>query len=172
MTSQPHDARADEVDRIVLGWENARPDFPLAPLAVLSRVTRLARLLDIARRDAFATAELEAWEFDVLSALRRSGDGALSPGALIRQTLVTSGTMTTRIDKLEARGLVRRVADPEDRRGRLIHLEPEGERRVDTAMEALLVEEERLLAPLPAHTQSEVADALRTLLLTVEPREQ
>ena len=169
MTELPEDVTADEVDRIISGWQQARGDLDLEPLAVLSRVKRLSRLLDIARRTAFATAQLEAWEFDVLSALRRSETGALSPGALIRQTLVTSGTMTARIDKLTARGLVTRAPDPEDRRGRLVRLEPAGRDLVDAAMTALLAEEQRMLSPLSAAQQEDVADALRALLLTFEP---
>ena len=91
----------DEVDRIVEAWRRERPDLDVAPLSVLSRVTRLARHLDLARRNAFARHQLEVWEFDVLSALRRAGEPyQLSPGTLVAQTLVTSGTMTNRIDRL------------------------------------------------------------------------
>lgn len=163
--------RADEVDRIIAGWEQARGDLDLGPLAVLSRIKRLSRLLDVARRRAFSTVQLETWEFDVLSALRRSESGALSPGALIRRTLVTSGTMTTRIDKLVSRGLVTRTPDPHDRRGRLVRLEPAGQELVDAAMDALLAEEARLLSPLTQDEQDAVACSLRALLLSVEPAE-
>jgi MarR family len=91
----------DEVDDIVARWQAERPDLDVAPLHVLSRVSRLARHLDRARRAAFAAHGLETWEFDVLSALRREGRPyQLSPGALLRATLVTSGTMTNRIDRL------------------------------------------------------------------------
>src|SRR3954469_18138924 len=93
----------DEVDRIVLAWQRERPDLDVRPLTVLSRVSRLARHLALARRSAFARHDLETWEFDVLSALRRAGSPyRLSPGALLTQTLVTSGTMTNRIDRLPA----------------------------------------------------------------------
>jgi len=86
----------DEVDDLVAAWRDQRPDLDVAPLQVLSRVSRLARHLDIARRGAFAAHGLESWEFDVLSALRRAGPPfQLTPGALLRATLVTSGTMTT-----------------------------------------------------------------------------
>src|ERR1700737_4520137 len=102
-------ATQDEVDRLVAAWRRERPDLDVRPLEVLSRVTRLARHLDRARSNAFAAHELALWEFDVLSALRRSGPPyTLSPGALLTQTLVTSGTMTNRIDRLAGRGLVRR----------------------------------------------------------------
>ena len=100
MPSQPPAARdtaagRDEVDGLVASWRAERPDLDTEPLQVLSRVSRLARHLDRARRAAFAAHGLAAWEFDVLSALRRQGEPyQLSPGALLRATLVTSGTMT------------------------------------------------------------------------------
>ena len=90
----------DEVDRLVADWKRERPDLDLSPLEVLSRITRIARHLDIARRRAFA--DLETWGFDVLAALRRSGEPyQLSPGQLLQETMVTSGTMTNRLDRLE-----------------------------------------------------------------------
>ena len=108
----------DEVDRILQAWARETPDLDVSPLRVLSRVSRLARHLDFERRDAFAIHSLDTWEFDVLAALRREGPPyELSPGQLIQQTLSTSGTMTNRIDRLAARGLVERLPDPRDRRG-------------------------------------------------------
>jgi len=93
-------AHRDEVDRLIAAWKRERPDLDLSPFAVLSRISRISRNLDIARRDAFA--DLETWGFDVLAALRRAGDPyQLSPGALMQETLVTSGTMTNRLDRLE-----------------------------------------------------------------------
>ena len=112
-----------EVDRLVVAWERERPDLDVAPLQVLSRISRLARHLDLARSAAFAERGLELWEFDVLSALRRSGPPyLLSPGQLVDQTLVTSGTMTNRIDRLTTRGFVERSPDPNDRRGVIVAL--------------------------------------------------
>ena len=107
---------ADEVDALVEAWRRERPDLDVAPLEVLSRVSRLARHLDLARREAFDAHGLEPWEFDVLAALRREGPPyALSPGRLLQVTLVTSGTMTNRIDRLAAKRLVERVPDPHGR---------------------------------------------------------
>ncbi len=117
----------DEVDDLVAAWRAQRPDLDVEPMQVLSRISRLARHLDIARRGAFADHGLETWEFDVLSALRRQGPPfQLTPGALLRATLVTSGTMTNRIDRLAAAGLVRREPDPQDRRGVLVTLTEQG----------------------------------------------
>jgi DNA-binding MarR family transcriptional regulator len=133
-------------------------------MQVLSRVTRLARHLDRARRTAFATHALEPWEFDVLSALRRSGPPyQLSPGRLVTETMVTSGTMTNRVDRLTERGLVSREADPADRRGVLVTLTPAGRRAVDGALDELLEQERALLASLPSESADALADALRVL---------
>ena len=155
----------DEVDRIVESWHRERPDLDVRPLTVLSRVTRLARHLDGARRGAFARHRLEVWEFDVLSALRRSGEPyQLSPGTLVAQTLVTSGTMTNRIDRLVTHGLVERLPAPGDRRGVLVRLTPSGLTHVDAAMEDLLHVEHELLGGLTDADQTALADLLRTLV--------
>jgi DNA-binding MarR family transcriptional regulator len=155
----------DEVDRLVAAWRRERPDLDVAPMEVLSRVTRLARHLDRARRQAFAAHELESWEFDVLSALRRSGAPyRLSPGRLLRETLVTSGTMTNRVDRLAARGLVRRGPDPGDRRGVLVELTDAGRERVDAALSALLTNERALLTGLGAADRRQLANLLRALV--------
>ena len=164
-TEGENPARQDEVDRIVAAWRRERPDLDVEPLTVLSRVTRLARHLDLARRASFARHDLEPWEFDVLSALRR--DGApyrLSPGALLTQTLVTSGTMTNRIDRLAERGLVRREPSPADRRGVLVRLTGEGRSRVDAAMSDLLDVEAGLLAGLAPPRRALLADLLRDVV--------
>ena len=155
----------DEVDRIVEAWARERPDLDIGPLAVLSRVTRLARHLDLARRSAFERHELELWEFDVLSALRRAGEPYhLSPGALVTQTLVTSGTTTNRIDRLELRGLVVRRPAPADRRGVLVRLTAQGRGRVDGALEDLLDVERGLLGDLSVADQARLADLLRVVV--------
>jgi len=155
----------DEVDDLVAAWRTQRPDLDVDPLQVLSRVSRLARHLDIARRGAFAAHDLESWEFDVLSALRRSGPPfQLTPGALLRATLVTSGTMTNRIDRLASRGLVRREPDPRDRRGVLVTLTDQGEDVVDAALADLLDSERKLLAGLDDQHRQLLANLLRTLL--------
>jgi len=155
----------DEVDEIVARWQSERPDLDVSPLQVLSRVSRLARHLDRARRAAFAAHGLEIWEFDVLSALRRQGPPyQLSPGALIRATLVTSGTMTNRIDRLALAGLVTRRRDPQDKRGVLVQLTADGLKTVDAAFSALLAGEETLLTGLDADQQDQLAGLLRVLL--------
>ena len=162
-------ALRDEVDDLVAAWQAQRPDLDVEPLQVLSRVSRLARHLDRARRAAFAGHGLEPWEFDVLAALRRQGPPyQLSPGALLRATLVTSGTMTNRIDRLEEAALVRRHPDPQDKRGVLVTLTAAGRTRVDAALAGLLTSERALLLPVPAGSLHTLADLLRALLAPLD----
>jgi len=154
---------ADEVDDIVAAWSRARPDIDASALHVLSRVSRLAYRLDSMRKEAFRASELEGWEFDVLAALRRA-DAPLTAGALAVATDVTSGTMTNRLDRLEKRGLVQRLPDPHDRRAVRVELTGEGIRRVDSALDALLVAEADVLASVPNKQREAMTDALRALL--------
>jgi len=155
----------DEVDRLVEAWHRERADLDLAPVEVFSRISRLARLLDRARRQAFTAHRIEPWEFDVLAALRRAGAPyQLSPGRLLHETLVTSGTMTNRVDRLAGRGLVDRLPDPGDRRGVLVRLTAEGKSTVDAAFEELLGHERALLAALPAADRATLATLLKMLM--------
>ncbi|MFW6597345.1 MarR family winged helix-turn-helix transcriptional regulator [Propionibacteriaceae bacterium Y2011] len=159
----------DEVDRLLAAWAQARPDLDVSPMEVLSRVTRLARHLDDHRREAFATHGLEGWAFDVLAALRRAGEPyQLSPGQLLRETMVTSGTMTNRVDRLTARGLVRRSDHPDDRRGVLVTLTAEGKTAVDSAMSDLLDAEQHMLDGLSAAERARLAGWLRDLIRPYE----
>lgn len=156
---------ADEVDELVHAWRRERTDLDLAPVEVFSRVGRLARLLDRARREAFSAHEIEPWEFDVLAALRRAGKPyRLSPGQLLKETMVTSGTMTNRIDRLTERGFVERSPDPHDRRGVLVGLNAAGKRAVDGAFETLLASERELLAELSSAERRELAGLLKRLM--------
>lgn len=156
----------DEVDDLVAAWRAQRPDLDVEPMQVLSRISRLARHLDIARRDAFTEHGLESWQFDVLSALRRQGPPfQLTPGALLRATLVTSGTMTNRIDRLVERGLVHRHTDPDDGRGILVVMTPKGRERVDAAISSLLSAEAELLTRLAPADRERLAALLRKLSL-------
>ncbi|MDF2443683.1 MAG: hypothetical protein JWR01_1886 [Subtercola sp.] len=160
----PDPESTDSVDAIVDAWKRERPDLDFAPLQVLSRVWRLSRHLDRARRTSFGTSELDSWEFDVLSALRRAGSPyQLSPKALLEETLVSSGTMTNRIDRLVSRGLVERRTSPHDGRGILVTMTAEGLARVDRAIDELVINETQLLSSLSKPDQERLAGLLRKL---------
>ncbi len=155
----------DEVEHLVAGWRRALPDVDVSPLEVLSRVTRLAQHLERQRSVVFARHDLETWTFDVLSALRRAGPPHdLSPGQLLAHTLVTSGTMTNRLNHLEQRGLVRRRPDSHDARSVRVRLTAAGGRKVETALKDLVVREDALLGGLGEDERSVLARLLKIVV--------
>jgi DNA-binding MarR family transcriptional regulator len=155
----------DEVDRIVSGWGRALPDVDVSPLEVLSRVTRLAHHLDRERSAVFAQHDLETWTFDVLSALRRSHPPyELTPGQLLAQTLVTSGTMTNRLNHLENRGFIQRNPDPTDARSVIVRLTSTGRKRVENALKDLVTTEDSLLVGLDETERKALASLLKTVV--------
>lgn len=159
----------DEVDAIVSAWHHERPDLDVEPLQVLSRIARLADVLDDRRASSFVEQGLQGHEFDVLSTLRRSGHPfELTAGELAAATHVTSGTMTSRVDRLSRRGLVERHQDAQDGRLVRIRLTEQGRERVDAALGALLERERELLAALDSEKRTALAVALRTLLLAAD----
>ena len=153
------------MDEIVAAWRRERPDLDVAPLEVLSRVSRLAAVLDKRRAEAFVEHDLQAHEFDVLAALRRSGEPfELTAGELCALTHVTSGTMTSRLDNLSERKFVSRHPDPADRRLVQVRLTPTGRERIDATFAALLCSEHELLGRLAESKRDAVVDGLRDLL--------
>ena len=159
--------RHDQVDSVVAAWHRERPDIDPSPMHIWSRITRLAQILDAVRAKAYANHDLQGWEFDVLAALRRAGSPyRMTPGQLLKETHVTSGTMTNRIDRLTDRGLVNRLAHPSDGRGVLVELTDEGKVRVDAAVVDLIAAERLLSAHIDATEQSVLAQILRSLLVS------
>ncbi|TQM78025.1 DNA-binding MarR family transcriptional regulator [Saccharothrix saharensis] len=156
---------ADAVDLVLAQWSVQRPDVDTSPMAVLSRVTRLARLLERELREFVGRFDLEPGEFDVLTTLRRAGSAqGMTAGAFLSASLVTAGAITNRIDRMAAKGLVRRVPDAADRRVVRIKLTDRGARLVDGMLAEHMRHYARLLEPLDGETKAVVADALRALL--------
>lgn len=159
----------DAVDHIVAQWARERPDLDTRPMQVVGRLHRLAALLDVELHRVFADAGLGNGDFDVLASLRRAGAPyRLRPGELSASTMVTSGAMTKRVDRLERMGLVRRSVSAEDGRARDIELTPEGRKLVEDLAVKHWANEDRLLAPLDDEQREQLAGLLRTLLLEVE----
>ena len=155
---------ADAVDAIIAMWARERPEIDVAPMGVIGRISRLSRLLDKELKDFFGGHGLEFWEFDVLATLRRSGAPyELSAGALLKTAMVTSGAITNRVDRMENKGLVQRLPDPEDRRGVRIRLTPAGLELIDDLLPKHVDNERRLLSALGADDRAALADLLRTL---------
>jgi DNA-binding MarR family transcriptional regulator len=133
-------------------------------------VSRLSRLVDRRLAENFARFGIESWMYDVLATLRRSGEPyELTAGDLVRQTMVTTGAITNRIDRLEERGLVER-AGAEDRRKVIVRLTAAGLALVDGVVEAHMATEREILAPLSARQQRDLAALLRTTLLGLGDR--
>lgn len=161
----PTPGREDEVDLIVRAWSAQLPALDVEPMHVFSRLHRLAGHIQDMRRDAFSEHGLAVWQFDVLAALRRAGEPfELTPGRLVTETRVSSGTMTNRIDRLAERGLVARRGSEGDRRIVLVRLTPEGRTAVDNAVVDLVTRERVLLATLADGGASDLAGLLRRVL--------
>jgi DNA-binding MarR family transcriptional regulator len=159
----------DEVDVILEQWADARPDLNLAPLAVFSRLSRIAKQLDRIRAQAIGKSNLTSWEFDVLTVLRRSGAPyELSTKTLVKQTMVSSGTMTNRIDRMIEHRLVKRLTDPNDGRGVIVQMTPSGLTLVDVAITRISDAEQLLLADLTPSEQAKLSQLLRQLALGIE----
>lgn len=161
----------DHVDRVVEQWRAERPDIDPAPMGVVGRISRAARLFDRRLRDNFAHYDLQPWEFDILATLRRSGRPyRLTAGDLVDTSMVTSGAITHRIDRLAAKGWVTRETDPKNRRSVLITLTDEGRRLVNEVVAAHVAFEAQLLSTLSDDEQEQLASLLRKLLAHEEAR--
>lgn len=159
----------DAMDAILEQWERERPDLDLWAMGVNGRVARLRHRLQQANRDFYAGHGLENHEFDMLATLRRSGAPyRLTAGALLKASLVTSGAITNRIDRLEGKGLVERVRDSGDRRSVLIQLTPEGLELIDGLMGPHVDNVTRMLSALPPERREQFDAALRLLLESLE----
>lgn len=152
----------DRVDRIQAQWRRERPDLDISPQAVFGRLHRLS---DALRRELIAGYEqhgLGEGDFDILATLRRNGEPfELAPGELARHTMVTTGAVTKRLDRLETAGLVARRTSESDGRGRVVALTDAGRRVIDDAFAAHMRNEQRLLAGLDEEDRARLEEILR-----------
>ncbi|MEL6939216.1 MAG: MarR family transcriptional regulator [Cyanobacteria bacterium J06598_1] len=163
------DSSTDPVDTILAQWQKERPDLDVSPMGLIGRTTRLASHLRKAIGKTFAEFGLQPGEFDVLATLRRSGTPhQLTPTELFKSMMVSSGTMTNRIDRLEKAGLVARMPDERDRRGTLIALTEKGFDLIEAAVTAHVNNEHRILDVLNASERDQLATLLRKMLLSFE----
>lgn len=159
----------DGVDTIMQEWARTQPALDVSPMAIVGRVSRLSRHFERSISLSLGSLQLHPWEFDVLATLYRADPPhRLTPTELFRSMMVTSGTMTHRIDRLENASFVVRHRDPRDRRGVLVQLTDAGRELVEKAVATHVDNERRLLAPLTRREQHQLADLLRKLLLQFE----
>ncbi|MFI6361868.1 MarR family winged helix-turn-helix transcriptional regulator [Nocardia sp. NPDC050630] len=159
----------DPVDAIVEQWRRERPDLELEAMGVIGR---LGRLLVVAQRDieaVFIAHDLQRGEFDVLAALRRSGEPfELNPSVLADTLMMSRAGMTGRLDRLESAGLVRRIADAQDRRAIRVALTGAGRTLIDKVVTAHTENETRMLSVLSAKDRRDLDRIARVLLGSLE----
>jgi DNA-binding MarR family transcriptional regulator len=158
----------DALDLILAQWARERPDLDCAPMGVIGRITQLQREVFLAQRATFARHGLDAPSFDVLAALRRAGPPyQLTPTALMRTALVTSGAITQRLDRLEEKGLITRGRSDADGRAVVVSLTDAGRTALDGALPDHLETERGMLAGLSAEDQEQLAGLLRRFLVAL-----
>ena len=161
---------ADAVEAILEQWQRERPDLDLAPMGTIGRLKRCAALVQRRLDGTFAEFGMTAWEFDVLATLRRAGQPfRLAPTALFSSLMITSGTMTHRLQRLEASGLVDRVPNRNDARSLLVQLTPAGRDLIDRAVTAHVENERRILSSLTPAQLGTLDAQLAQLLALLEP---
>lgn len=161
----------DHVDLVLDQWHAQRPDLDVSPMAVIGRLSRLARLVDGELGRTFARHDLDRASFDVLATLRRSAPPhRLTPTELMRASMVTSGAVTQRLDRLEARGLVTRRPSEQDGRGVVVSLSDEGRELIDRVLPDHLDTENRLLGALTKKERTALAESLKCVLESLGDR--
>ncbi|EPK8019350.1 MarR family winged helix-turn-helix transcriptional regulator [Providencia rettgeri] len=163
----------DRIDKITQQWERERPDLDISPMGLIGRLGNVAFHLTREMEKVFTQFGLNRSSFDVLATLRRAGSPyTLSPGEMLSTLMVTSGTMTNRIDQLEKAGLVSRHANPDDGRGFLVSLTTEGLTLINQLIEAHTQNQARLVAKLSQKEQQALDQLLRTFLASFESNEK
>ncbi|MDT0684351.1 MarR family transcriptional regulator [Roseicyclus sp. F158] len=159
----------DQVDRILSQWGSERPDLDVSAMGTFGRMKRLVDRLSLELLKVYKAHDLTPASFDVLATLRRAGPPyALTPSALISWTMVASGTMTNRLDRLEASGLVLRQVNPEDGRGSVVALTDEGFALIDAVVTEHVANQHRLMEGLPEELRPSLDEGLRVWLASFE----
>lgn len=164
---------SDHVDEIVEQWSRERPNVDVSGMAIIGRLTRLEQTIRPRLNAVFAQHDLESWEFDVLATLLRNGEPhQLTPGQLLNSMMITSGTMTNRIDRLEQRGFVKRSKSQTDGRQVLVTLTKAGLKKVDAALLDHATNELSIIEALQPDQRNQLIGLLRLLnhAVTEQPR--
>lgn len=159
----------DSVDMIIDAWRAERPDVAPDAMGIVGRISRLSRIMEATMEADYAQFGLSGPDFDVLATLRRGGAPyELTPTQLYRASMLSSGAMTNRLDRLEQKFLIARRPDPEDRRGIRVSLTPRGLSVVDAALVSHVACEERMLIGLTPDDRRSLESLLRALLINHE----
>ena len=159
--------KGDAVDAIKRQWQTERPDLSLDAMGIFGRLKRCSMLMTDRLDNTFAKFDLNYWEFDVLATLRRSGAPyTLAPTELFSIMMITSGTMTHRMKRLEARGLIERLPNPDDARSQLVKLSQTGFDIINKTATAHVDNMENMLSGM-GDTQKKELDSKLTELLAI-----
>jgi DNA-binding MarR family transcriptional regulator len=158
----------DWADELLQGWTALQPDFDVRAYEVTSRVARLALHIGRHQEEVFGRFGLNRGDVGVLSALRIAENNRLSPTQLFKGLMLSSAGITSRLDRLEERGLVRRERHPNDRRGVLVELTDEGRVVLEQAVRANTDAERELMAGLDAAESRQLAELLKKMLAALE----
>ena len=163
----------DIIDELQDDWSEERPDLDSEAMGIVLRIQALEKILGDQVSDRLRRHGLQWWQYDVLSALRRQGKPyRMAATELAEAGMLTSGAMTNRIDRLEQKGLVRRLQDPQDRRRVLVELTSEGHERVDNATEARFEIAAAAVSGLDRKRRRQLSNLLRSLLLAQGSEDQ
>jgi DNA-binding MarR family transcriptional regulator len=172
-SSKPVAPAADSIDELVRAWERERPDLESWPFAIFGRIWRLSASLVGDADRWLAPIGLTFESFSVIVTLRRGGPPfEMNPTALYRESLLSSGAITNRIDRVEAEGLVKRLPNPKDRRGTIVRLTPKGRALADRAIKLHFEALAESLGDLSEAERAQLAALLGKLLLSVEQNKQ
>jgi DNA-binding MarR family transcriptional regulator len=161
--------KIDAVDQILAQWKRERPDLDASPMGVIGRLSRIAQYIDHAIQIELAALGVTPGEFDVLATLRRAGAPyQLNPTTLYQTLMLSSGAMTNRLDRLERAGYVKRLPDPQDRRGTLVQLTDSGVQFINHAIEVHVRHEQRLISTLSVEEREQLSSIFRHWLLSYE----
>ena len=159
----------DRIDVLLRQWRKERGDLDLSPMEIIGRVFCLGRFVDQALKPIIEKEDLSVPEFDVLAVLRRSGEPFRLPVWKLREfSLLSSGAMTNRIDRVEAKGLVERIPNPEDRRGVLVGLTSKGKEAIENILPERIDQAKKQVSSLSSSERKQLAGLLRKLLVAME----
>lgn len=159
----------DDIDKVADQWKKEKPHLGTQPMEILGRMMRLQKHIEVEIAACHKQYDLTFGEFDVLATLRRSGEPFnLTPSALLSSMMLTSGAMTNRLDKLQAKGLIERVHSTEDRRSVSVGLTEKGFAIIDAAIEEHVRVQHKLVEQLSDANKPELNRLLKTWLAAFE----
>ncbi|MEZ8743892.1 MarR family transcriptional regulator [Vibrio sp. SNU_ST1] len=159
----------DAIDRVVEQWAKEKPELETEPMAMMGRIMRIAKYMETQVAELHKNYDMKLGEFDVLATLRRSGKPyQLTPSELIGSMMLTSGAMTNRLDKLEAKGLISREHSKEDRRSVSVQLTKDGLILIDQMMTEHVEMQKKLVKSLSASQKKNTNQLLKAWLSAYE----